>query len=138
LRALIASHAGGAYDIETLRGDSQTLYNTNRFSEVVWETEPGRAGVIVRFAVVERPMIRSIEYRGDDTLTIPEILERFKQRKVNLRADSLFHEDELQRAAVTVQELVAEKGRQNITVTPLVEPIPPSAVKITFRIEEKQ
>jgi outer membrane protein insertion porin family len=138
LRVLIASHAGGAYDIETLLRDSETLYDTNRFSDVSWETEPGRAGAIVRFVVAERPMIRSIEYRGFGTVTLDDVLERFKQRKLNLLVDSLYHEDELQRATLTLQELLAEKGRQDITVIPLVEPVLPSAVRITFSVEDKQ
>ena len=115
LQVLIASRVGGAYNIETLRRDSQALYNTGRFSDVVWETEPGSAGDIVRFVVVERPLIQSIEYQGDDIVTIQEILERFKQRKVRLLAQSIYNEDELPRATATLQEFVAERGRQNIT-----------------------
>jgi outer membrane protein insertion porin family len=139
LRAVIASRVGGAYDMETLRRDSQALYNTGRFSNIAWETEMGPASAIVRFVVVERPLIQSIEYQGDDTVTIPEILERFKERKVNLRVEILYNDDELGRAAATVQELVAERGRQHITVTPLVESIwPHSTVRIIFRVEEKQ
>ena len=139
LRAVIASRVGGAYDIETLRRDSQALYNTGRFSNIAWETEMSPAGAIVRFVVVERPLIQSIEYQGDDTVTIAEILERFKQRKIKLRVETLYNDDELGRAAATVQELVAESGRQNITVTPLVESLwPHSTVKINFKVEEKQ
>jgi outer membrane protein insertion porin family len=139
LRAVIASRAGGAYDLETLLRDSQALYNTGRFSNIAWETELGPAGAIVRFVVVERPLIRSIEYQGDDTVTVPEILERFEQRKVKLRVETLYNENELGRAAATIQELLAERGRQNIAVTPLVEsPWPHSTVKIIFRGEEKQ
>jgi outer membrane protein insertion porin family len=139
LQVLIESRVGGAYNVETLRRDCQALYNSGRFSDIAWETERGSAGDIVRFVVVERPLIQSIEYQGDDTVTIPEILERFRQRKVRLLVQSLYNENELPRATATVQELVAEKGRQNITVTPLVAPIwPPSTVKITFRVEEKQ
>ena len=138
LRAIIVSRVGGACDMETLRRDSQSLYNTGRFSDIHLETEPGPKGVIVRFVLVERPLIQSIEYQGDDTVTVSEIQERFKQRKVQLRAQTLYHEDELGLAAVTIQELVAERGRQNITVTPLVEPIQPSTVKIIFRGEKKE
>ncbi len=136
LKAIIFSRAGGAYDIEALGRDSQALYMTGRFSDVALETEQGPSGVIVRFTVVERPLIRSIEYEGDDTVTVAEILERFKQRNIKLRAETLYDENELARAAATVQELVGERGRQNIKVTPLVETIPPSTVKITFRVEE--
>lgn len=138
LRAIIVSRAGGAYDTETLRRDSQALYNTGRFSDVVWETEPGPAGPIVRFALVERPLVQSIEYQGD-TVTTQEILERFQQRKVKLRTETLFQGDDLLRAVATVQELLAEKGRPNSRVTTLVEQTEsPSIVKIIFRVEEKQ
>jgi outer membrane protein assembly factor BamA len=147
LRAIITSRTGGAYDIETLQRDSQALYNTGRFSDVVWEAEPGSRGAIVRFVVVERPLIQSIEYQVDDTVTIQEILERFQQREVKLRVETLYNEGELGRAAATLQELLAERGRRTATVLPLVEPIwpastfkswPPSTVKITFRVEEKR
>jgi hypothetical protein len=76
-------------------------------------------------------------------MTIQEVLERFKQRRIKLGVETLFHEDELGRAAATIQELLAERGLRNVTVTPLVEPMlpppssltwPPSAVKITFQV----
>jgi outer membrane protein insertion porin family len=138
LRALIASRVGGAYDLETLRLDSQALYNTGRFSNVAWVTEMGLAGVRVRFVVVERPLIQSIEYQGDPTVTASEILERFRERKVNLRVETLYNGDELGRAARTIEELVAEKGRKHITVTSMVESTwPHSTVRITFRVSEK-
>ena len=99
----------------------------------------GAAGAIVRFVVVERPLIESIVYEGDGTVTLPEILERFKQRKVKLGVETLYNDEELGRAAATVQELLAEKGRQHITVIPLVESSWPHAtVKTTLRVEEKQ
>jgi len=138
LRAMIASREGGVYDEETLRRDTQALYNTQRFSDVFWRTETGPEGVIVRFVLVERPLIQSVEYQGDDAVTISEILERFKQHKITLRPETLYNQDELPRAVATVQELVTEKGRQGITITPFVEPAPPSSVKIIFRVEEKQ
>jgi hypothetical protein len=53
--------------------------------------------------------------------------------------ETLYNETELQRAAATVQELVAERVRRNITVTPVVESLwPHSTVEIPFRVEEKQ
>ena len=125
--------------METLRRDSQALFNTGRFSNVAWETEMSAAGAVVCFVVVERSLIQSIEYQGDDTVTIEEILERFKERKVNLRVETLYNADELGRAAATVQELCRERGRQDITVTPLVESAwPHSTVRIIFRVAERR
>ena len=83
-------------------------------------------------------MIQSIEFQGDDALTLPEILERFRQRKIKLRAETHYREDEIERAAETVQELLAERGRRNRIVVPSVEPIAPASVKIIFKVEDKQ
>ncbi|MCC6536503.1 MAG: hypothetical protein IT162_03075 [Bryobacterales bacterium] len=138
LRAVILSRAGDAYDVETLQVDSQALYNTRRFSHVVWEAEPGPEGAVVRFVVIERPLIEALEYQGGNTMTIQEIVERLNQRQVNLRVETLFDENELPRAVAAVQELVAEKGLRNFTVTPLVERLgPPSIAKITFRVQQR-
>jgi outer membrane protein insertion porin family len=138
LRTIIATRAGDAYDPETLRRDVQALYNTKRFSNVSWVTELGAKGSIVRFAVVERPLIESIEFQGDDVVNTHEVLERLKQRKAKLGMEMLFDETELGYAATTVREFLAEKGRADVQVTPLVEPIsPPLTVKIIFKAEKQ-
>lgn len=95
LRVLVNSRAGGAYDPESLQRDAQALRNTGRFSDVVWETEQSRSGPIVRFVLVERPLIETIEYHGDDSVTLAEISERFAQRKIRLKPESLYHEEDL-------------------------------------------
>ena len=64
LKALIISKPGDIYNEETLRRDFMILWNTGRFDDIRLETEPGRTGLIVRFVVTERRVIRSIEYPG--------------------------------------------------------------------------
>ena len=138
MRTTIAARAGDAFDPETLRRDAQALYNTKRFSNVSWVTEQGAKGPIVRFSVVERPLIESIEFQGDDVVNTHEVLERLKQRKAKLGMEMLFDETELGYAATTVREFLAEKGHADVQVTPLVEPIsPPLTVKIIFKAEKQ-
>ena len=143
LLALIESRAGRSYDVAMLHRDAQGLYNTGRFSAVIWETEPGRVGALVRFVVSERPVTQAIEYQGDDTVAITEIVARLDERKIKLKAETLYHEEELGRATRTIQELLSEKGQRNFTVTPVLEPIgqtltwPPAEVKVIFRVEKQ-
>ena len=73
----------------------------------------------MRFVVVQRPLIQSIDYHGDDAVTLPEILERFKPRKLQLRAQTLYDEEELGLTGVTVQELLAERGTPEHHCLPL-------------------
>ena len=84
LQALIFSKKGDRYDEETLHRDFMALWNTGRFDDVRIEREPGKEGWIVRFVVVERPVVRSIKYEGNKSVTVSEILDRYKERKVGL------------------------------------------------------
>src|ERR1035438_1369144 len=90
LKALIISKPGDVYSEETLRRDFMILSNTGRFDDIRLEAEPGRLGLIVRFVVTERRVIRSIEYPGAKSVTVSDILDRFKERKVGLSVESQY------------------------------------------------
>jgi outer membrane protein insertion porin family len=136
LKALIISKAGDIYNEETLRRDFMILWNTGRFDDIRLETEPGRLGLIVRFVVTERRVIRSIEYPGAKSVTVSEILDRFKERKVGLSVESQYDPNKVQRASVVLKEFLAERGRQYATVDPQIEQIPPSSLKVSFVVNE--
>jgi len=112
------------------------LWNTGRFDDIRLETEPGRTGLIVRFVVTERRVIRSIEYPGAKSVTVSEILDRFKERKVGLSVESQYDPNKVQRAAVVLKEFLSERGRQYATVDPQIEQIPPSSLKVSFVVDE--
>jgi len=136
LRAMIVTKAGDIYKEETLRRDFMALWNTGRFDDIRLETEPGTKGLVVRFVVTERRVIRSIDYQGIHTVTVSEILDRFKERKVGLSVESQYDPNKVQRAAVALKEFLAERGRQYATVDPQIEQIPPSSLKVTFAVNE--
>ncbi len=136
LRALIFTKAGDVYSEEVLRRDLLTLWNTGRFDDIRVESEMGRTGLIVRFVVAERRVIRSIEYPGIKSVTVSEVLDRFKDRHVGLTVESQYDPNKIQRAAVVLKEFLAERGRQYATVDPVVEQIPPSSLKVSFNVDE--
>lgn len=136
LRGIIASRKGDVYNEETLRRDFQTLWNTGRFDDIRLETEPGATGIIVRFVVTERPVIRTISYPGAKSVTVSEILDRFKERKVGLSVESQYDPNKVQRAAVVLKELLAERGRQFAKVEPDIRRIPPASLEVMFNIDE--
>src|SRR5207248_7246549 len=112
------------------------LWNTQRFDNIVLESEPGRTGVLVTFVVTERRVVRSIDYAGIHSVTVSEILDRFKERKVGLSVESQYDPNKVQRAAVVLKEFLAERGRQYASVDPLIEQIPPSSLEVTFNVNE--
>ena len=136
LRALIFSRRGDMVNDEALRRDFMALWNTGRFDDIRLELEPGRNGVIVRFVVTERRVVRSINYEGMKSVTVSEVLDRFKERKVGLAVESQYDPNKVQRAAVVLKEFLSERGRQFAKVEPQIEQIPPSSLKVTFNVTE--
>ena len=136
LRSLIETKVGDVVNDDILRRDFMRLWNTGRFDDIRLETEAGRTGVVVRFVVVERRVIRSINYEGIHSVTVSEILDRFKERKVGLSVESQYDPDKIQRAAVALKDFLAERGHQYATVDPQIEQIPPSSLKVTFNVKE--
>ncbi|MBX5494805.1 MAG: outer membrane protein assembly factor BamA [Bryobacteraceae bacterium] len=136
LRAMIFSKKGDRYDPAALQRDFMSLWNTGRFDDITIEREPGKFGWIVRFLVTERRVVRSIKYEGNKSVTISEILDRFKERRVGLSVESQFDQNKVQRATNVLKEFLAERGRQYATVTPEIRQIPPSSLEITFKVVE--
>jgi outer membrane protein insertion porin family len=136
MQALIFSKKGDKYDEQALHRDFVALWNTGRFDDIRIEREPGKEGWIIRFVVVERPVIRSIKYEGNKSVTVSDILDRYKERKVGLVVESQYDPNKIQRARNVLLDLLAERGHQYAKVDPQVRRVPPSSLEITFKVDE--
>ncbi len=136
LRALVFTKKGDKYDEEALHRDFMALWNTGRFDDIRMEKEPGPNGWIIRYIVTERRVVRSIKYDGAKSVTVSEILDRFKERKVGLSVESQYDPNKVQRAANVLKEYLSERGRQFATVEPDIRQIPPSSLEVVFKVNE--
>ena len=136
LQALIYSRKGDRLDEETLHRDFMALWNSGRFDDIRIEREPGKAGWVIRFVVVERPVIRSIKYEGNKSVTVSDILDRYKERKVGLVVESQYDPNKVQRARNVLLDLLAERGHEYAKVEPELRRVPPSSLELTFKIDE--
>jgi len=136
LKQQVMTKVGDPYNEDYLRRDFMALWNSGRFDDLRLETEPGRTGLIVRFVVTERRVIRSIDYLGIHSVTVSEILDRFKERKVGLSVESQYDPNKIQRAVIVLKEFLGERGHEYATVEPVVEQVPPSSLKVTFNVNE--
>ncbi len=136
MQALVTTKKGDVYDEDRLHRDFVALWNTQRFDDIRIEREAGQQGWIIRFVVVERPVIRSINYSGNKSMTISDILDRFKERRVGLVVESQYDPNKIQRARNVLLDMLAERGRQYAKVDPQVRRVPPSSLEVTFKIDE--
>src|SRR5580704_518207 len=136
LRAMIATKKGEPLDAEILNRDFLTLWNTAKFNDIKVEREPGTTGWIVRFVLVERPVVRNIKYDGLKSIQQSEVLDRFKEKKVGLTTESQYDPNKVQHARNVLLEYLAERGRQFATVEPELHQVPPSSLEIIFKVDE--
>jgi outer membrane protein insertion porin family len=136
LRAMIYTKKGDKYDEDALHRDFMTLWNTGRFDDIALEREGGTSGWIIRFVVTERRVVRSIKYEGNKSITVSEILDRFKERHVGLTVEQQYEPSRVQHATNVLKEFLAERGHQFADVNPEIRQIPPSSIEVTFRINE--
>ncbi|MGB6942311.1 MAG: outer membrane protein assembly factor BamA [Bryobacteraceae bacterium] len=136
LQALIFSKKGDVFDPDSLHRDFIALWNSGRFDDIRIEREPGKIGWIIRFVVVERPVVRTIKYEGNKSVSVSDILDRFKDRKVGLVVESQYDPNKVQRARNVIIELLAEHGHLSASVDPQIRRVPPSSLEITFKINE--
>jgi len=138
LKAQIEAYVrtGDIYNEESLRRAYMVLWNTGKFDDISLESEDSPEGMVVRFILTERRVIRSIHYNGNKSITESEILDRFKERKVGLTVEQQYDPGRVQHAATVIKEYEAERGHQYATVDPQVEQQPPSSLSLTFVVNE--
>ncbi len=137
LRGLVFTKKGDVYDDAAVHRDFMSLWNSGRFDDLRVEKEKGpNGGVILRFIVTERRTVHTIDYTGNKSISKSDILDRFKERHVNLTPESQFDPGKVQRAKNVLQEFEAEHGHQYATVTPQIRQVPPGGVDINFAIDE--
>jgi outer membrane protein insertion porin family len=136
IRARIYTRAGDVYDPAAIERDFNSLWNTGYFEDLRIEREESPKGYIIHIYVKERPTIRRIEYKGLNSVSQSDVLDRFKERKVGLSVESQYDPTRIKRAEVVLKELLSEHGRQFAKVTPEIHPIPPNAVAVLFNVVE--
>jgi TonB family protein len=82
------------------------------------------------------PNIRSIDYRGLNSVTIQEVGSRFSQDGIELRLETPYDVARVARAAAVLKQLLAEHGHPNAIVTVSTQSIPPGAIAIQFNVKE--
>jgi outer membrane protein insertion porin family len=109
------------------------LWNSGRFDDLRIEREPGKEGWIIRFVVVERPVVRTIKYEGNKSVSVSDILDPYKDKKVGLVVESQYDPNKVQRAKNVLIDLLAEHGHLSATVDPQIRRVPPSSLESRSR-----
>jgi outer membrane protein insertion porin family len=134
--ARMFTHEGDTYDPISIERDFNSLWNTGYFEDLRIEREDSEKGVILNVFVREKPTIREINYKGNNSISTSDILDRFKKEKVGLSVESQYDPTKIKQAEAVIKELLAEHGHQFATIKTDVKTIPPASVQVNFNIKE--
>jgi outer membrane protein insertion porin family len=134
--ARLFTHPGDTYDPVSIERDFNSLWNTGYFEDLRIEREDTEKGVVLNVFVRERPTIREIIYKGNNSVSTSDILDRFKKEKVGLSVEGQFDPTKIARAEAVLREILAEHGHQFAIIKPDVKTIPPASVQVIFNIKE--
>ncbi len=134
--ARLFTHAGDTYDPISIERDFNSLWNTGYFEDLRIEREDTEKGIILNIFVREKPSIREINYKGLNSITQSDILDRFKKEKVPLSVDSQYDPTKVKQAETVIKQMEAEHGHQFATIKTDVKTIPPASVQVNFNIKE--
>jgi len=134
--ARMFTHPGDTYDPVSIERDFHSLWNTGYFEDLRIEREDSEKGIILNVYVREKPSIREINYKGLNSVSVSDVLDRFKKEKVPLSVESQYDATKITLAEDSIKRLLAEHGHQFATIKTDVKTIPPASVQVNFNIKE--
>ncbi|HUX44762.1 MAG TPA: outer membrane protein assembly factor BamA [Terracidiphilus sp.] len=134
--ARLFTHPGDTYDPVSIERDFNSLWNTGYFEDLRIEREDSAKGIILNIFVREKPTIREINYKGLNSVSVSDVLDRFKKEKVPLSQEGQYDPTSIKRAETVIRQILAEHGHQFATIKTDVKTIPPAYVQVNFNIKE--
>ena len=96
--ARMFTHPGDTYDPISIERDFHSLWNTGYFEDLRIEREDSEKGIILNVFVREKPSIREINYKGLNSVSVSDVLDRFKKEKVPLSVESQYDPTKIKQA----------------------------------------
>ena len=105
-QAAIASKAGESFTTEAVSKDSESLYNTGYFYDLYPSFQAVPEGVIVTYNVLENPVLKSIEIKGNSKVEPTEKL----QKLITVQVGDILNRRMLSDNVEAIQKQYSEDG----------------------------
>jgi hypothetical protein len=136
IRSELQTKAGDPVSLNAISRDIGVLYSLGFFDDVHFETDSAGSGTIIVFSVKERPLIRAIQYKGPQSVTIPEIQQALRNAHTGIAPDAPYSLSEATAAAEVLKSMLVAKGYAQATVGIATEPVRPNSVNVVFVVDE--
>ena len=123
---------GDIFEESALNKELKRLYATGYFSDVFVETETRPEGMVVIFSVVEKPVVSSIEFRGNNRIKDNRLL-----KKISIKEGMLVDFHTLAKDVSEIRNFYVTQGFSRVTVNYEIETDTETGKStVIFRIDE--
>jgi len=138
VRFYLGLEEGKELDEAALSGSLRALWDRRLIDDVRIEKEPVEGGVKLIVTLVERPILRSIDYEGLKRLSRTDISERIAKDQIGIREGDPLDLGELKRLEAAIEEMYRDKGYRFAEATYQLETISPTERRVLFSIDEAE
>lgn len=114
----------------------QRLWDSGAFDDVKVELEPDGEGHKLVIRVVERPIIKELDYRGGTEVGVSNLKDKIKEKAPGFKADSVYNPELARKIKNVIVDICQEKGFLTPEVDVKVEPMAPGVARLVFDIKE--
>jgi len=136
LRYYLGIEPGQAFDPEALDRNVHALWDRHLVDDITVEASPEKEGVHLLIKVSERPVLRSIEYKGLKKLGQTEIKDRIDKEQIRVREGSPVDLGELERLKHVLVDMYSEKGYRFAQVDYVLDEVSPGERRVRFQVDE--
>lgn len=127
---------GDVLNPEQLNAGLKDFWSRGLVDDIRAEAEPDGEGARLIITVVERPVLRSVEYEGLKRLSRTDIDDRVASAGVEVREGLPISRGQLERLKEVIEEMYREKGYRFAQVIVDLEEVGPGEVRATLSVDE--
>ena len=114
----------------------QRLWDSGAFDDVKLELVPEGAGQKLLIRVVERPVIREVDYRGGTEVGVTNLKDKVKDKGLALKTDAIYDPEMARKIKDVIVDVCQEKGFRTPEVTVKLEPMGAGVARLVFDVKE--
>lgn len=114
----------------------EKLWATKAFDDIKFEVVEDGQGKKLIIRVVERPIVKEVDYRGGTEVGLSSLKDKVKEKKLTIEPDTIYDPETARKVKSLIVEEAAEKGYRNPVVDVSLEPMSPGVVRLVFDIKE--
>jgi len=129
--AKLSSREGDSFSKNVVQNDIKSLYKIGYFDDVTVEIEAFEGGVKLIYNLVEKPLITSIDFQGNDEFDTDKLKEQ-----ITLTLGAIANLSLITDNAKRIISFYQSEGYWLVKVIPIIREISTDAVTLTYQVDE--